>query len=445
MTTPPSIPNEPASTGHHDAREIRAAWIQAIRLRTLPLAASGSFIAAGFAALHGVFRPGVFALMFVVSMLLQVIANFADDYGDLSHGLDDDTRIGPRRGMQRGIITPRQMRHALIGLSVATFVLGCGLIAVAFTGGPAMGKQALGAIATFVVLGIASIAAAVLYTVGPHPYGYLGLGDIMSALFFGVVAVVGGSFLYLHQFHALTLVAGIALGLPVAAVMNINNMRDSTADAAKGKRTIANRLYAMGMQRAGGQRGETQIATTTHMPCNVATASADHEPAGNQGAPAAHVTAADAPAASVPAGNSDTPSAHALVDGKNVLDASALAGGSLANSQGESTRNQGAPVIGTPAGDPSALAGERAMRLYHRVLIGCSLAFFTLVVVCTGKSGTLLPLRLIVLCAAFFPLLRATNGACRQLDHTKLDRFMAPTSMGTVLVAIGVTACLVIA
>ena len=387
MTTPSSTPNESASTGHHDAREIRAAWIQAIRLRTLPLAASGSFIAAGFAALHGVFRPGVFALMFVVSMLLQVIANFADDYGDLSHGLDDDTRIGPRRGMQRGIITPRQMRHALIGLSIATFALGCGLIAVAFTGGPAMGKQTLGAIATFVVLGIASIAAAVLYTVGPHPYGYLGLGDIMSALFFGVVAVVGGSFLYLHQFHVLTLVAGIALGLPVAAVMNINNMRDSTADAAKGKRTIANRLYAMGMQRAGGQRGETQTATTTHMPCNVATASADHEPAGNQGA----------------------------------------------------------PVIGTPAGDPSTLAGERAMRLYHRVLIGCSLAFFMLVVVCTGKSGTLLPLRLIVLCAAFFPLLRATNGACRQLDHTKLDRFMAPTSMGTVLVAIGVTTCLVIA
>ncbi len=387
MTTPPSIPNEPASTGHHDAREIRAAWIQAIRLRTLPLAASGSFIAAGFAALHGVFRPGVFALMFVVSMLLQVIANFADDYGDLSHGLDDDTRIGPRRGMQRGIITPRQMRHALIGLSIATFALGCELIAVAFTGGSAMGKQALGAIATFVVLGIASIAAAVLYTVGPHPYGYLGLGDIMSALFFGVVAVVGGSFLYLHQFHALTLVAGIALGLPVAAVMNINNMRDSTADAAKGKRTIANRLYAMGMQRAGGQRDETQVATTAHVPCNVPAASTVHEPAGNQGA----------------------------------------------------------PVIGTPAGDPSALAGERAMRLYHRVLIGCSLTFFTLVIVCTGKSGTLLPLRLIVLCAAFFPLLRATNGACRQLDHTKLDRFMAPTSMGTVLVAIGVTTCLVIA
>ena len=98
------------------------------------------------------------------------------------------------------------------------------------------------AIAVFVVLGLASIAAAIFYTMGKHPYGYIGLGDIMSFLFFGVVAVVGGSFLYLHQFTWVSLVAAIALGCPVMAVMNINNMRDAKRDAAKGKRTVANML-----------------------------------------------------------------------------------------------------------------------------------------------------------------------------------------------------------
>ena len=81
-----------------------------------------------------------------------------------------------------------------------------------------------------------------IYTMGKHPYGYIGLGDFMSFLFFGVVAVVGGSFLYLHEFTWVSLVAALALGCPVMAVMNVNNMRDAKRDAAKGKRTVANML-----------------------------------------------------------------------------------------------------------------------------------------------------------------------------------------------------------
>ena len=226
----------------HTPQEIRAAWIEAARPRTLPLAASGSLIAAGIAVAAGVFRWEVFVLMFVVSMLLQVIANFADDYGDLSHGLDDETRVGPKRGLQRGVITVPQMKRALIVACVVTFLLGIALILVAFSGGPAMTSGSVAAIAVFVVLGLASIAAAIFYTMGKHPYGYIGLGDIMSFLFFGVVAVVGGSFLYLHQFTWVSLVAALALGCPVMAVMNINNMRDAKRDAAKGKRTVANML-----------------------------------------------------------------------------------------------------------------------------------------------------------------------------------------------------------
>ena len=338
--------------------EVRAAWVQAMRLRTLPLAASGSFIAAGIAAHFGAFRAEVFALMFIVSMLLQVIANFADDYGDLSHGLDDETRVGPRRGMQRGIITPAQMKNALTGICSITFVLGCVLIGVSFTGGPTLTGSTWSAVAFFVALGMASIAAAVLYTVGPHPYGYLGLGDIVSAVFFGLVAVVAGSFLYLHVFEPVTLLAGVALGLPVAAVMNINNMRDSTADAAKGKHTIANRLYAAGIKSA--ETADVNVRATTPI-----------------------------------------------------------------------TRDQ---------------AGERRMRMYHRALVYVSMALFLLVVLLTGANLPL-PLsmvRAVLVLVCFIPLARATSGVCHQLDHTKLDRFMAPTSMGTVLVSLGATVALLL-
>ncbi len=235
-STPTATPNE------HTPQEVRAAWVEAARPRTLPLAASGSLIAAGIAAAAGVFRWEVFALMFVVSMLLQVVANFADDYGDLSHGLDDETRVGPKRGLQRGVISVPQMKRALIATCALTFVLGVALVLVSFVGGPAMTGGSVAAIAVFVALGLASIAAAIFYTMGKHPYGYIGLGDFMSFLFFGVVAVVGGSFLYLHQFTWVSLVAALALGCPVMAVMNINNMRDAKRDAAKGKRTVANML-----------------------------------------------------------------------------------------------------------------------------------------------------------------------------------------------------------
>lgn len=222
--------------------ERKAAWIQACRPRTLPLAAAGSVIAAALAFDFGVFRWAIFILMLITSIQLQIIANFADDYGDLKSGLDDDSRVGPKRGMQRGIITFAQMKRALIVLSCDTFTIGLILVIVSFMGGPDLDGGALATIIAFVALGIVCIAAAMLYTMGKHPYGYMGLGDIVSFFFFGIVAVVGGTFLYVHAFTWVSLVAAIGLGLPTAAVMNVNNMRDSAADKAKGKRTIANLL-----------------------------------------------------------------------------------------------------------------------------------------------------------------------------------------------------------
>lgn len=337
-----------AQVQNTSAHEVRAAWIEAARPRTLPLAASGSLIAAGLAAARGTFRVEVFILMFVVSVLLQVIANFADDYGDLAHGLDDETRVGPKRGMQRGIITPQQMKRALFGTCALTFALGCLLIWVSFLRGPALDGSAVAAMGVFLAFGVAAIAAAVFYTVGPHPYGYMGLGDIMSFIFFGLVAVCAGSFLYLHRFDAASLVAGVALGLPVAAVMNINNMRDSLDDASKGKRTIANRLYELGEGCGATVRGQR-------------------------------------------------------------------------------------------------VNGEQAMRMYHTALLYLSLILFVaFIFVVKGFS-----LRTFVagaaICLSFQPLMNALAGIVQEPDHTKLDRFMAPTSLGTVAVAIMVTICLVVA
>lgn len=337
-----------AQVQNTSAHEDRAAWIEAARPRTLPLAASGSLITAGLAAARGAFRVEVFILMFVVSVLLQVIANFADDYGDLAHGLDDETRVGPKRGMQRGIITPQQMKRALFGTCALTFALGCLLIWVSFLRGPALDGSAVAAMGVFLAFGVAAIAAAVFYTVGPHPYGYMGLGDIMSFIFFGLVAVCAGSFLYLHRFDAASLVAGVALGLPVAAVMNINNMRDSLDDASKGKRTIANRLYELGEGCGATVRGQR-------------------------------------------------------------------------------------------------VNGEQAMRMYHTALLYLSLILFVaFIFVVKGFS-----LRTFVtgaaICLSFQPLMSALAGIVQEPDHTKLDRFMAPTSLGTVAVAIMVTICLVVA
>ena len=366
-------------------QEARAAWIEAARLRTLPLAASGSLIAAGIAASRGAFRPEVFALMLVVSVLLQVIANFADDYGDLSHGLDDETRVGPKRGMQRGVITPSQMFRALVVMCLATFALGCALIYVSFAGGPAMEGGTAAAMTAFLVLGIAAIAAAVFYTVGPHPYGYLGLGDFMSFIFFGLVAVIAGSFLYLHEFEPAAIVAALALGLPVAAVMNINNMRDSTADAAKGKRTIANTLYALGARKG------RQIA---------------------QGASREEIAAL----------------AAKLEHGVGVK----------ATEVDEALAQGGAEAVAR-ATDPEHLAGimgERYMRFYHVFLVYASLALFLVAVFLTCGVKLASFVAAAAVWTAFTPLMRSLGGVVHQIDHTKLDRFMAPTSLGTVLVAI---------
>ena len=217
-------------------------WVEALRIRTLPLASTSAILSAGIAAHADAFKLPVFILSLITAILLQVMANFADEYGDLEKGVDDEGRIGPIRGMQRGEISKELMKRVLIGMSVLTFIVGISLLFIA------LDTQAIWALLLFVVLGVASIWASIAYTVGKHAYGYMALGDIMSFFFFGIVGVMGGTYLYTTSIDLITALIAVAFGLPVIAVINTNNMRDAQNDRAKGKITVANSLGNIGMR-----------------------------------------------------------------------------------------------------------------------------------------------------------------------------------------------------
>ncbi|MDO5043984.1 MAG: 1,4-dihydroxy-2-naphthoate octaprenyltransferase [Coriobacteriia bacterium] len=212
------------------------AWIEALRLRTLPLAASGVIIAAGIATLYGHFSWTLFILMLLMALCMQVLSNFADEYGDLASGLDDESRVGPIRALQRGDITRDEMNKALKITSAISLGLVLLLVIASFTNTNPAGYI------IFILLGLASIFAAIAYTIGPKPYGYIGLGDIASFLFFGIIAVIGGVYLFNHSLDLDVILPALGLGFPTIAVLNLNNMRDAADDKKKGKITIANKL-----------------------------------------------------------------------------------------------------------------------------------------------------------------------------------------------------------
>lgn len=216
-----------------------AVWLWAIRPRTLPLAASAMTLGYGLAAMHGPARPGVFGLCLLTALLLQILSNLANDYGDAVAGTDGADRLGPTRVVGSGLASPARMLQAVVlaaGLAVCS---GIALLVTAAWGD----WLRLG---FFVLLGLACVAAAVMYTVGKRPYGYIGLGDLMAGLFFGPVAVLGSAFLCGSVTPAMWL-PGLAAGLCSTAVLNINNMRDITNDRRAGKQTVAVRL---GLDRA---------------------------------------------------------------------------------------------------------------------------------------------------------------------------------------------------
>ncbi len=207
-------------------------FIQAARLRTLPLSISGILLGSFLAFSQGYLNYTIFILALCTTIGFQVLSNFANDYGDGVKGTDNENRIGPKRAIQTGTITKKQMLTAIISTAVLTFFIALALIYVSF------GKENFIYSIIFLTLGVFSIAAAIKYTMGKNAYGYSGLGDIFVFLFFGLVSVYGSYFLYTKQIDYTVFLPAISIGLLSVGVLNLNNMRDIENDKISNKNTI---------------------------------------------------------------------------------------------------------------------------------------------------------------------------------------------------------------
>ncbi len=212
------------------------AWLSAARLRTLPLSISGIIVATAIAIDNGYYNGVICALALATTLGLQILSNFANDYGDGVKGTDNEDRVGPQRALQSGVISPKQMFRGIVLTSLITLGLAVALIYAAF------GKDNFGYSLFFFALGIVAIAAAIKYTVGNSAYGYRGLGDVFVFLFFGLVSVIGCYFLYGKQLYWQLLFPASAIGMLSSAVLNLNNMRDQESDAKAGKNTLVVKL-----------------------------------------------------------------------------------------------------------------------------------------------------------------------------------------------------------
>lgn len=206
-------------------------YIQAARLRTLPLSVSGIIAGSFLAAYHEVFNTVICILALVTTIGFQVLSNFANDYGDGIKGTDID-REGEKRLVASGEITPKQMLYAMYVTVFFTFLAAITLIYVSF------GKENFKYSLLFLGLGIASIVASIKYTVGKNAYGYSGFGDVFVFLFFGLLSVCGSYFLYTKSLDFSIFLPAISIGLLSVAVLNLNNMRDRTSDIKSNKNTL---------------------------------------------------------------------------------------------------------------------------------------------------------------------------------------------------------------
>jgi 1,4-dihydroxy-2-naphthoate octaprenyltransferase len=215
-------------------------WIDAARLRTLPLALSGLILTGFIVYSENNFNTNIFILTAVTILLLQILSNFANDYGDFKKGTDNRQRTGPQRTVQSGAISPKQMKNAIIITSGFAFFSGCSLLITVF-------KDIFNIyFFVFFASGIAAIAAAIKYTVGKNPFGYKGFGDIMVFLFFGIANIFGTYCLFTMQCNFTVLLPAISLGFFSVGVLNLNNMRDAINDKISGKNTLAVKFGSKG-------------------------------------------------------------------------------------------------------------------------------------------------------------------------------------------------------
>ncbi len=213
-----------------------------MRLRTLPLAASGIICGSGLAWFDTSmeFDWPISLLALLTSSLLQVLSNLANDYGDFKKGTDNEERIGTPRALQLGMLSAKEMLRGIIVCGVLAFVSGCGLLLLAF------GGNLNSVIFSFFILGLLSIAAAIKYTMGKFAYGYMGLGDVFVFIFFGPVAVMGTCYLCIGLLAFDAWMPAVALGCLSVGVLNTNNIRDMETDQKAGKVTLALKLGLRG-------------------------------------------------------------------------------------------------------------------------------------------------------------------------------------------------------
>ena len=221
-------------------------WIRAARPRTVLLSFSGVLLGAFLVidkAPDPVEGPTFWlTLIFcaLTAVLLQILSNLANDYGDFKKGTDGTNRVGPQREMQSGAITEKEMKRGL-AVTAALCLISGALLIFAFAG---LTRQEF---AVFAALGIGAVLAALLYTLGKHPYGYRGLGDLYCFLFFGWAAVAGTFYLATKILDFSVLLPASAMGFLSNAVLNINNMRDYENDKASGKNSL---VVKLGIEKA---------------------------------------------------------------------------------------------------------------------------------------------------------------------------------------------------
>jgi 1,4-dihydroxy-2-naphthoate octaprenyltransferase len=203
-------------------------WIMAARVRTLPAAVAPVLVGTSLAGWRGTFHPLAFVAALLGAVFIQVGTNLSNDYSDARRGADAEDRLGPVRVTAGGLVPPRQVLVATYVTFGAAVLCGAYLVAVA---GPEL-----------LAVGAASILAGVLYTGGPRPYGYEGLGEVFVFLFFGVVAVAGSYFVQVRSLRWEAFALAVPVGLLAAAILVVNNVRDIDSDRRAGKRTLAVRL-----------------------------------------------------------------------------------------------------------------------------------------------------------------------------------------------------------
>jgi 1,4-dihydroxy-2-naphthoate octaprenyltransferase len=207
-------------------------WIQAARVRTLPLSVSGILVGSFYAMSQAMFNWKIVIFALLTTLGLQILSNFANDYGDGMKGTDNEDRIGPKRAIQSGLISPQAMKRAMVFMSVLTLIFAICLIYFSFK------DRYLYYSLAFLFLGIIAIASAIRYTVGKNPYGYRGFGDVFVFVFFGLVSTFGIYFMFSKAFDWLLLLPATAIGFLSVGVLNLNNMRDEASDTKANKNTL---------------------------------------------------------------------------------------------------------------------------------------------------------------------------------------------------------------